>query len=254
MFGDNTDGIGLVATSSATPGVALAGRDVLLVGAGGAAAGVLGPLLEARPRRVVVANRTLAKALALASARHAGACLRRRAGGRARWTRPRRLRRRHQRHRQPACPAPACRCRFSVLKPGALAYDMMYGPAAAGLPAAGRASTAPRAATAWACWWSRRPSLPASGAACARPRRRCWPNLLRRELARMKAVLRWIAAGAAGLARAAAVLRAAHRAMACVDPESTTFQRSEAWRIATDKDRLRWRQQWVPYTRRSPTT
>ena len=35
--------------------------------------------------------------------------------------------------------------------------------------------------------------------------------------------------------------------MAVVDPQSTTFQRSEAWRLATDKDHLRWRQQWVDY-------
>ncbi len=34
---------------------------------------------------------------------------------------------------------------------------------------------------------------------------------------------------------------------ATVDPHSTSFQRSEAWRIATQKDRLRWRQQWLPY-------
>lgn len=34
-----------------------------------------------------------------------------------------------------------------------------------------------------------------------------------------------------------------------LDPRSTTFQRSEAWRIATESDRLRWRQQWVPYSR-----
>src|SRR4051812_2904327 len=34
---------------------------------------------------------------------------------------------------------------------------------------------------------------------------------------------------------------------ATVDPQSTTFQRSEAWRIATQKGQLRWRQQWVPY-------
>ncbi len=35
--------------------------------------------------------------------------------------------------------------------------------------------------------------------------------------------------------------------MAVVDPQSTAFQRSEAWRIASEKDTLRWRQQWVPY-------
>ncbi len=35
--------------------------------------------------------------------------------------------------------------------------------------------------------------------------------------------------------------------MAVVDPSSTTFERSEAWRIVTEKDALRWRQQWVPY-------
>ncbi len=34
--------------------------------------------------------------------------------------------------------------------------------------------------------------------------------------------------------------------MAVVDPQSTTFQRSEAWRLAST-DTLRWRQQWVPY-------
>ena len=34
---------------------------------------------------------------------------------------------------------------------------------------------------------------------------------------------------------------------AVVDPQSTTFQRSEAWRIATEKDKLRWRQDWVAY-------
>jgi len=34
---------------------------------------------------------------------------------------------------------------------------------------------------------------------------------------------------------------------AVVDPQSTTFQRSEAWRIAHEKDKLRWRQDWVAY-------
>ncbi len=36
-------------------------------------------------------------------------------------------------------------------------------------------------------------------------------------------------------------------AMLVVDPQSTTFERSEAWRVATEKGSLRWRQQWTPY-------
>jgi monofunctional biosynthetic peptidoglycan transglycosylase len=40
--------------------------------------------------------------------------------------------------------------------------------------------------------------------------------------------------------------------MAVADPQSTAFQRSEAWRLATSgKDGLRWRQQWVPYAQLS---
>jgi shikimate dehydrogenase len=70
VFGDNTDGVGLVSDIQRNAGVDLAGRDVLLVGAGGAGAGVLGPFIEARPRRIVVANRTVDKADALAR-RHA---------------------------------------------------------------------------------------------------------------------------------------------------------------------------------------
>ena len=37
--------------------------------------------------------------------------------------------------------------------------------------------------------------------------------------------------------------------MAVVAPESTSFQRSEAWRLANEKGSLRWRQQWVPYSK-----
>jgi shikimate dehydrogenase len=69
-FADNTDGIGLVRDIEQHAGVALAGTGVLLVGAGGAGAGVLGPLLQARPARLRVLNRTADKARALA-ARHA---------------------------------------------------------------------------------------------------------------------------------------------------------------------------------------
>jgi shikimate dehydrogenase len=62
---DNTDGAGLVSDIGRNAGVALAGKRVLLIGAGGAAAGVLGPLLGVGPRELVVANRTLDKARAL---------------------------------------------------------------------------------------------------------------------------------------------------------------------------------------------
>lgn len=132
VHGDNSDGIGLVNDITLHAGVALAGRDLLLLGAGGGAAGVLGPLLEAGPRRVVVANRTLAKAIALVQ-RHAALALRHHVSLEA-----------HPLDAVPGSfdvlvnatasslaggdvPVPA-----SVLKPGALAVDMMYGPAAAG--------------------------------------------------------------------------------------------------------------------------
>jgi monofunctional glycosyltransferase len=63
----------------------------------------------------------------------------------------------------------------------------------------------------------------------------------------MKAVLRWLALVLlAGLALQLFFL-VWIAAMATLDPHSTTFQRSEAWRIATEKGKLRWRQDWVPY-------
>jgi shikimate dehydrogenase len=64
-LGDNTDGAGLVRDIEANAGVPLRGRRVLLLGAGGAAAGALDPLLATRPAALVVANRTAAKAQAL---------------------------------------------------------------------------------------------------------------------------------------------------------------------------------------------
>ena len=65
-FGDNTDGIGLVRDLTENMGVALRGRALLVLGAGGAAQGVAGALLGAGLRRLVVANRTLSRAQALA--------------------------------------------------------------------------------------------------------------------------------------------------------------------------------------------
>ena len=65
----------------------------------------------------------------------------------------------------------------------------------------------------------------------------------------MRGVLRWVGLVLlAGLAlQLFFLLRIA--AMAYMDPQSTTFQRSEAWRVATEKGQLRWRQQWAPYER-----
>lgn len=67
IFGDNTDGCGLVTDLRDNLGVPIAGRRVLLVGAGGAARGVLQPLLAENPAGLVIANRTLARAQALAA-------------------------------------------------------------------------------------------------------------------------------------------------------------------------------------------
>jgi shikimate dehydrogenase len=139
VFADNTDGLGLVDDIQGNAGVAIAGRELLLIGAGGAAAGVLGPLIEAKPRRIVVTNRTPDKAQALvqrhaALARDHGVVL-------------------------AAVALDAVEGAFdiivnatasslsgtgvpvadSVLKPGALAVDMMYGPAADGFMAWARA-------------------------------------------------------------------------------------------------------------------
>jgi shikimate dehydrogenase len=67
ILGDNTDGAGLVRDIEGNLGVALAGRRVLLLGAGGAARGVIAPLLDARPASLFIANRSGDKALALAA-------------------------------------------------------------------------------------------------------------------------------------------------------------------------------------------
>lgn len=140
--GYNTDGVGLVRDITLNAGVSLAGRRVLLLGAGGAAAGVLGPLLAEKPAQLVVTNRTQARAVELvdrhqplAKLHHCELSARPReaitglfdlvingtasslTGG--------------------GVPAPD-----GVLAPGALAYDMMYGPSAQSFLAWARAQGA----------------------------------------------------------------------------------------------------------------
>ncbi|OGA96241.1 MAG: shikimate dehydrogenase [Burkholderiales bacterium RIFCSPHIGHO2_12_FULL_61_11] len=171
VHADNTDGIGLVNDIQNNAGVALSGRDVLLIGAGGAGAGVLGPLLAAGPRRLVLVNRTRANADALMQ--------------------------RHKAHPSlqsvlqktellvqdlqgvkgsfdviinasasslAGAEVPVDR---HVLKRGALAYDMMYGPAAAGFmtwakehgasPRDGLGMLVEQAAESFALWRKVRP-------------------------------------------------------------------------------------------------
>ena len=146
---DNTDGIGLVNDIQNNAGVSLAGRSILLLGAGGAAAGVLGPLLAAGPRRIVLANRTHARAVELV-ARHA--------------QHPS-LQKMLQKTELFAQDLHGLQADFDVIvnatasslagtaitlsprriKPGALAYDMMYGQAARGfLDWASAAGAVPR--------------------------------------------------------------------------------------------------------------
>ena len=67
IVGDNTDGVGLVRDITQNQAIAIRGKRVLLVGAGGAARGVLYPLLQEEPKSLTVVNRTPEKAAQLVS-------------------------------------------------------------------------------------------------------------------------------------------------------------------------------------------
>jgi shikimate dehydrogenase len=66
-FGDNTDGVGLVRDLRQNLGCRISDQRVLVLGAGGAARGILGPLLAAHPHMLVICNRTVKKADELAA-------------------------------------------------------------------------------------------------------------------------------------------------------------------------------------------
>lgn len=119
IIGDNTDGVGLVRDITANIGIALGGSRILILGAGGAARGVILPLLALQPAAIFIANRTAAKALQLAAGFHVGGGGFESLAGRAfdlvinatsaGFT-------------GAVLPAPS-----SVFAPGALAYEMLYG-------------------------------------------------------------------------------------------------------------------------------
>jgi shikimate dehydrogenase len=66
IHGDNTDGIGLLRDLGVNLGVPLQGANILILGAGGATRGIVGPLLEMQPGSLRIANRTLDKAQIIA--------------------------------------------------------------------------------------------------------------------------------------------------------------------------------------------
>ena len=63
----------------------------------------------------------------------------------------------------------------------------------------------------------------------------------------MKGLARWIALVLLAFISLEVFFIGRIALMTVFDPESTTFQRSEAWRIAHERDRLRWARTWVPY-------
>ncbi|MFZ2387127.1 MAG: shikimate dehydrogenase [Polaromonas sp.] len=171
VHADNTDGVGLVRDIQDNAGVSLTGLDVLLIGAGGAGAGALGALLAAGPRRLVLVNRTKTKADALVERHKAHASLRQTLQKTELLVQDMKG---LEGNFDVIINASASSLTGStvpvdsrVLKPGALAYDMMYGPAAAGFmnwarehgatPRDGLGMLVEQAAEAFALWRKVRP-------------------------------------------------------------------------------------------------
>ncbi len=123
IHGDNTDGAGLVRDIEVNLGFSLAGKRILLLGAGGAARGVIAPLLACKPAALTIANRSADKAEALAQQFSDLAAVD--AGNFAK-TAGRRfdavINATSASLSGEALPLPA-----GIFAPGSLAYDMMYG-------------------------------------------------------------------------------------------------------------------------------
>lgn len=67
LRGDNTDGVGLVRDVMDNLKISLRNKKILIIGAGGAARGVISPLLQQQPETILIANRTTTKAMVLAN-------------------------------------------------------------------------------------------------------------------------------------------------------------------------------------------
>jgi shikimate dehydrogenase len=65
ILGDNTDGIGLVTDLTINHAISLLDSRILILGAGGASRGIIGPLMEKSPAHITIANRTVEKAITL---------------------------------------------------------------------------------------------------------------------------------------------------------------------------------------------
>jgi shikimate dehydrogenase (EC 1.1.1.25) len=161
--GANTDGSGLLRDLAANLGVTLAGRRVLLLGAGGAARGIVAPLLAQHPETLLVANRTGERAVRLAGAFADLGPIRAVETGRLEGEFDLLINATSAGHGGAFPELPG-----ALARPGAVAYDLSYGPAARpfldwaaargyAIRADGLGMLVEQAADAFALWHGRRP-------------------------------------------------------------------------------------------------
>ena len=178
LLGDNTDGLGLTADLENNLGLSLAGKRLLILGAGGAVRGVLAPLLERQLQEVVIANRTPDRARALAQEFSDLADIR--VHSFADVTGPPydliiNATSAGLQGEMPQLPA-------NLVNEATVCYDMVYGRGIRRSPC-GRAHSMPGAPPRdGGCWWNRPRNLFCCGAVSVRTPSRClrhWPNILK---------------------------------------------------------------------------